>query len=45
MASKKEKAMKEKIEQLENLVVRLTDRSFLKHEIKEHFEKFNPWLP
>ena len=41
MTSKKEKAMKEKIEQLENLVVRLTDRCFLKHEIKEQLSEHN----
>ena len=41
MVSKKEKAMKEKIEQLENLVVRLTDRCFLKHEIKEQLSEHN----
>lgn len=39
--TKKEKAMKEKIEQLENLVVRLTDRCFLKHEIKEQLNEHN----
>jgi len=41
MANKKEKAMKEKIEQLENLVVRLTDRCFLKQEIKEKLSEHN----
>ena len=35
MASKKEKAMKEKIEHLEDLCIRLSNRCFLKQERKK----------
>ena len=41
MASKKEKAMKEKIEHLEDLCIRLSNRCFLKQEIQEQLSEHN----